>query len=146
MPRQAVYPRHHGEHDRASGHVCALQYIGHDGFVTVTGVGSRGGMADRVSCRCDSVGPLRSCLGSEDPQGRSGDQVALKVESVVDRGVHVQETLGGFGRFKALQLALSSSYHLMKNSLSDCSVSAPVRDGTSAVIGGTPSHTSAACR
>src|SRR6516162_2532696 len=77
-----------------------------DGFVTVTGVGSRGGMADRVSCRCDSVGPLRSCLGSEDPQGRSGDQVALKVESVVDRGVHVQETLGGFGRFKALQLAL----------------------------------------
>jgi len=33
--------------------------------------------------------------------------VALKVESVVDRGVHVQETLGGFGRFKALQLALS---------------------------------------
>ena len=53
-----------------------------DGFVTVTGVGSRGGMADRVSCRCDSVGPLRSCLGSEDPQGRSGDQVALKVESV----------------------------------------------------------------
>ena len=26
-----------------------------------------------------------------------GDQVALKIESVVDRGVHVQETLGGFG-------------------------------------------------
>ena len=84
-----------------------------DGFVTVTGVGSRGGMADRVSCRCDSVGPLRSCLGSEDPQGRSGDQVALKVESVVDRGV-LQETLGGFGRFEALQLALSSLYHLMR--------------------------------
>ena len=41
-----------------------------------------------------------SCLRSEDPQGRSGDQVALKVESVVCRGVHVQETLGGFGRLK----------------------------------------------
>ena len=40
--------------------------------------------------------------------------MALKVESVVDRGVHVQETLGGFGRFEALQLALSSSYHLMR--------------------------------
>ena len=65
--------------------------------------------ADRVSCRCDSVGPLRSCLGSEDPQGRSGDQAALKVESV-DRGVHVQETLGGFGRSEGLQLALSLLY------------------------------------
>ena len=40
--------------------------------------------------------------------------MALKVESVVDRGVHVQETLGGFGRFEALQLALSSTYHLMR--------------------------------
>ena len=59
-------------------------------------------------------GPLRRCLRSEDPQGRSVDQVALKVESVVDRGLHVQETLGGFGRFEALQLALSPSYHLMR--------------------------------
>ena len=66
--------------------------------------------ADRVSCRCDSVGPLRSCLGSEGPQGGSGDQVPLKVESVVDRGVHVQETLGGFGRSEGLQLALSLLY------------------------------------
>ena len=30
MPRQAVCPRHHGEHVRANGHVCAAQYIGRD--------------------------------------------------------------------------------------------------------------------
>jgi hypothetical protein len=57
---------------------------------------------------------LHSCLGSEDPQSQSGDQVALKVESVVDRGVRVQKTLGGFGRFEALRLVLSSWYHLMR--------------------------------
>jgi hypothetical protein len=30
----------------------------------------------------------RSSFGSKDPQGGSGDEVALKVEGVVNRGVH----------------------------------------------------------
>jgi len=39
--------------------------------------------------------PLRSSFGSEDPKGGSGDEVALKVEGVVNRAVHAEEALGG---------------------------------------------------
>jgi hypothetical protein len=46
-------------------------------------------------CRCDGLLPLRSSFGSEDPQSGSGDEVALKVEGVVNRTVHAEETLGG---------------------------------------------------
>ena len=47
------------------------------------------------SCRCDGMLPLCSSLGAEDPQCGSGDEVALKVEGVVDRVVHGEETRGG---------------------------------------------------
>jgi hypothetical protein len=36
-----------------------------------------------------------SSFGAEDPQCGSGDEVALKVEGVVDRAVHAEETLSG---------------------------------------------------
>jgi hypothetical protein len=54
---------------------------------------SRRAMGSR---RCDGISPLRSSFGAEDPQGGSGDEVALKVEGVVDRAVHAEETLGGW--------------------------------------------------
>jgi len=38
-------------------------------------------------CRCDSAVPLRGSFGSEDPQCGSGDEVALKVEGVVNGGL-----------------------------------------------------------
>jgi hypothetical protein len=46
---------------------------------------------------CHSNGILRLCsgFGSEDPKGGSRDEVALKVEGVVDRTMHVGEALGG---------------------------------------------------
>jgi hypothetical protein len=47
------------------------------------------------SCRCDGTLPLCSSFGAEDPQCGSGDEVALKVEGVVDRTVHAEEALGG---------------------------------------------------
>jgi len=40
---------------------------------------------------------LRCRFGSEDPQRRSRDEVALKIERVVDGSMHTQETLGGCG-------------------------------------------------
>jgi hypothetical protein len=40
--------------------------------------------------------------------------MALKVEGVVDGGMHAEEALGGSGRFEPLQLALASSHHLMR--------------------------------
>jgi hypothetical protein len=43
----------------------------------------------------DGLLPLCSSFGSEDPQGGSGDEVALKVEGVVNRAVHAEEALGG---------------------------------------------------
>ena len=40
--------------------------------------------------------------------------MALKVEGVVDRGMHVEEALGRSSRFETLHLALSSPYRLMR--------------------------------
>jgi len=40
--------------------------------------------------------------------------MALKVEGVVDRGVHAQKALGGASRLEPLHLALASSHRLMR--------------------------------
>ena len=40
--------------------------------------------------------------------------MALKIEGIVDYGMHAQETLGGSRRFEPPHLALSSSHHLMR--------------------------------
>jgi hypothetical protein len=40
--------------------------------------------------------------------------MALKVEGVVDGGVHVEKTLGGASRLEPLHFALSSSHRLMR--------------------------------
>ena len=67
-----------------------------------------------ASCRCDGILPLCGSFGSEDPQCRSGDEVALKVETVVNGGVHAEEALGRSSRLEPLQLALASSHCLMR--------------------------------
>src|SRR5580700_7801929 len=48
-----------------------------------------------ASCHSKGILPLCSGFGSEDPKGGSRDEVALKVEGVVDRTMHVEEALGG---------------------------------------------------
>ena len=40
--------------------------------------------------------------------------MALKVEVIVDSGMHAEEALGGSSRFEPRHLALSSSHHLMR--------------------------------
>jgi hypothetical protein len=40
-----------------------------------------------ASCCCDGILPLCGSFGSEDPECGSGDEVALKVEGVVNRTV-----------------------------------------------------------
>jgi len=40
--------------------------------------------------------------------------MTLKVEVVVDGGMHAEEALGGSSRFEPLHLALSSSHRLMR--------------------------------
>ena len=40
--------------------------------------------------------------------------MALKVEGVVNRGMHAEEALSGSSRFEPLHLALSSPYRLMR--------------------------------
>jgi hypothetical protein len=40
--------------------------------------------------------------------------MALKVEGVVDGGVHAEKTLGGVSRLEPLHFALSSSHRLMR--------------------------------
>jgi hypothetical protein len=53
-----------------------------------------GARSNQVSC-CDGILPLRRRFGSKRPQRRSGDEVALKIERVVDGGMDTEEALGG---------------------------------------------------
>src|SRR5580704_8453851 len=55
-----------------------------------------------------------SRFSSEDPQRRSRDEMALKVEGVVDGSMHAEEALSRSSRFEALHLALSSPHRLMR--------------------------------
>jgi hypothetical protein len=64
--------------------------------------------ARQASCRRDGVLPLCGSFGSEDPQCRSGDEVPLKVEGVLNRTVHAQEALGKARRLEPLKLALAA--------------------------------------
>ena len=66
----------------------------------------------RSHCR-HRIPPFARRLGSEDPQRRSRDEMALKVEGVVDRGMHAEEALGRSSRFEPLHFALSSPHRLM---------------------------------
>ena len=68
-----------------------------DGLVTLTVAGRELARASQVSSCRDSTPPLRGRFGSEDPQRRSGDQVALKIEVVVDGSVDAEEALGRSG-------------------------------------------------
>src|ERR1700730_10347265 len=61
----------------------------------------------RLRCR-DCIPPFASRLCSESPQRRSRHEMALKVEGVVNGGMHAEEALSGSSRFEPLHLALSS--------------------------------------
>ncbi len=56
---------------------------------------SREGQGKSGLCCCDSILPPRRRFGSKGPQRRSGDEVALKIERVVDGGMDAEEALGG---------------------------------------------------
>src|SRR5712675_3755982 len=80
------------------------------GFVTVTSLAWKGRSPSQTS-RCRDGGlPLRCRLGSEDPQRRSGDEMALKVEIMVNGGLHAQKVLGRSGSLETLRLALASPH------------------------------------
>jgi hypothetical protein len=53
-----------------------------------------GARSNQVSC-CDGILPLRRSFGSEAPHRGPGDEVALKIECVVDGGMDAEEALGG---------------------------------------------------
>jgi len=57
---------------------------------------------------------VRCRLGSKDPQRRSGDEVALKVEIVMDGCMHIEEALGRASRLEPLHFTLASSHRLMR--------------------------------
>src|SRR6516164_4675202 len=70
------------------------------GFVTATSAGLKGARTDQVSRHCNGVFPLARRFGSENPERRSRDEMALKVEVIVDGGMHAQKALGGSSRFE----------------------------------------------
>src|ERR1700740_253180 len=99
----------------------------------------------RSPCR-HRIPPFARRLGSEDPQRRSRDEMALKVEGVVDRGMHAEEALGRARRFEALHFALSSPHRLMRIFDPIVFFEDPAHEGRSAATPGTPSRRSAACQ
>jgi hypothetical protein len=64
-------------------------------LVTATSAGLKGARTDQISRHCSVVFPLVRRFGSEDPERRSRDEMALKVEVIVDGGMHAEEALGG---------------------------------------------------
>ena len=65
--------------------------------------------------RCGNrISPLVRRLGSEDPERRARDEMALEIEGVVDGGVHAEKPLGGASYIEPLYFALSSSHRLMR--------------------------------
>jgi hypothetical protein len=56
---------------------------------------------------------MRRRFGSERPQRPPGDEVALKIECVVDGSVHVEEALGRASRLEPLHFTLAASHDLV---------------------------------
>jgi len=57
---------------------------------------------------------LRGSIGSEFSQRGSEDERALKIEGIVNGGMHAQEPLRGARRLESLHFALSPSHRLMR--------------------------------
>jgi hypothetical protein len=68
-----------------------------DGFVTATKAARSASQKESnvMPLRCGSRLPFCGSVGSEFPQGESGDEMALKIESIVDSGMHAEEALSG---------------------------------------------------
>src|SRR6202140_4732452 len=89
------------------------QKRGSSGVVTITVAGRSGARTNQISYCCDGPLPLRRRFGSEGPQRGPGDEVALKIECVVDGGMHAQKALGRARRLEPLHFTLSSSHDLV---------------------------------
>src|SRR5712671_2002401 len=72
-------------------------------------------MGNSGLCRCDDILPLRRRFGSEGPQRGPGDEVALKVERVVDGGMDAEEALGRASRLEPLHFTLASSHDSVRD-------------------------------
>ena len=64
-----------------------------EGSVTLTVAGQTFGRRMPRSCRCGRIPPLLHRLGAELSERAAGDQMALRVEGVVDGGVGGQKSL-----------------------------------------------------
>jgi len=63
------------------------------GIVTLTVAGQTFGRRMPLSCRSGRIPPLLHRLGAELSECATGDQMALRVEAVVDGGVGGQKSL-----------------------------------------------------
>src|SRR5215469_2005369 len=84
------------------------------GFVTLPRSGQEWATANSISRLGDRSLPVRHRFGSEFPQGRSGDEMALQVEGVVDSGMDAEKPLCGAGRFEPLHFPLPPSHNLVR--------------------------------
>jgi hypothetical protein len=78
------------------------------------GSGQEWASSNSISRLGDRSLPVRHRFGSELPQKRSGDEMALQVEGVVDGGMEAEKPLCGAGRFKPLHFPLPPSNNLVR--------------------------------
>ena len=72
----------------------ALYVPSRKGIVSLTCCEQKSPRPDERSRGRDRIPPLVCRLGSEDPERRARDEMALKIEGVVDGGVHTEKPLG----------------------------------------------------
>jgi hypothetical protein len=82
---------------------------------SVTGTEQRGrrGQGQHALTSQQSLSASMRRLRPEGPKGAAGDEMALKVERVVDRNMHREKTLGRASRLEPLLLALAPMYWLV---------------------------------
>jgi len=79
---------------RRLAHLSRLHELRRGGLVTLTITGRSEARASRFHTAATALCHPRPPLRSEGPQRRPGDEVALKIECVVDGSVHVEEAHG----------------------------------------------------
>src|SRR3954452_10161089 len=85
-----------------------------DGVVTITSVG-RGGEWGQSGPHAAATAARHCAAASapEYPQRRPRDEMALKVERVVNSSMHIEKALGRGSRLEPLHFTLSPSHGLM---------------------------------
>jgi hypothetical protein len=145
-------PQGSGKSWRAAAVLCGRGQHGREatrdgrGMVRLTRASKRSPIRMRDHAASTALRHFACRRGSEDAQRRSRDEMALKVEIVVDGSVHTGKAPGGSSRFEPLHFCALVVAPPDTSFLHDCSSGAPVRGDMPAADAATPRRRNAVCR